>query len=217
MKNFITFILGMTLFMQQNFAQVSEKTKSMSLGTQNTLIVSIPNADSDLIEDVWKDYMKEYGKAKRNRKTKEYFSDDAKIASVGGGNTMDIYAWAEDGQLMAAFDMGNGFLSKESHADAYEGAEVFLEEFGNEVTREMIREELKGEEKNLKKVEKKLSGLVKDNEGYHKDIERAKERIAKAEANIEQNLIDQENTQKEIEGQMEVVEKVKEKLENVGK
>ena len=200
-----------------SFAQVSEKTMTMSLGTQNGLIVSIPGADEDLIEDIWKDYMKEYGKVKRNRKTKEYFGDDVQVSSISGAGTMDVYSKTEDGQLIVFFDMGNGFLSEETHKEAYAAAEVFLKEFGHEVTRDMIRDELKDEEKALGKLERELEGLKKDNDRYHSIIEKAKERIAEAEADIEQNLKDQEDSTKKIEDQTKVVQEVTTKLENVGK
>ena len=215
MKNIITLILA--LFSIAATAQVTSQTKTMSLGTQNALIVSIPDADEDLIEDTWKDYLKEYGKVKRNRKTKEYTADDIKISSISGAGTMDIYAWGKDGQLISFFDMGDGFLSEETHEKAYKATEVFLTEFKHEVTREMVREELKKEEKNLSKMEKQMKGLERDLEKYHSTIEKAKERIAQAEADIEQNGVDQENKKGEIEAQVKVVEEVKEKLENVGK
>jgi predicted RNase H-like nuclease (RuvC/YqgF family) len=200
-----------------SFAQVSEKTMTMSLGTQNGMIVSIPGADEDLIEDMWKDYVKEFGKVKRNRKTKEYFGDDIQISSISGAGTMDIYSKTEDGQLIVFFDMGNGFLSKATHKEAYKAAEVFLTEFKHEVTRDMIREELKDEEKDLSKLERELDGLKRDNDNYHDIIEKARERIAQAEADIEQNLKDQKDAEKKIEDQSKVVEEVKTKLENVGK
>ena len=43
------------------------------------------------------------------------------------------------------------------------------------------------------------------------------EKIAEAEKNIEKNLVDQENKNKEIDTQKTVVEKVVEKLNNLGK
>jgi len=217
MMKYVFTLLGVIAMLFSMEAQVSEKTKTMSLGTQNAIIVSIPDADKKLIEKQWKAYLKEYGKVKKNRKTKEHFADDVKIASISGAGTMDVYATSEDGQLISYFDMGNGFLSSESHSDSYKAASVFLNEFKNEVTREMIRQELKEEEKNLGKMEKTLKGLEKDLDRYNSIIEKAKERIAQAEADIEQNGIDQENTKVEIESQTKVVEEVQEKLEKVGK
>jgi predicted RNase H-like nuclease (RuvC/YqgF family) len=200
-----------------SFAQVSEKTMTMSHGTQNGLIVSIPGADEDLIEDMWKDYVKEFGKIKRNRKTKEYFGDDIQISSISGAGTMDVFSRTEDGQLIVFFDMGNGFLSNATHKGAYKAADIFLTEFKHEVTREMIRNELKGMAKDLSKLERELDGLKKDNDRYHDIIEKAKERISQAEADIEQNLKDQQEAEKKIEDQVKVVGEVQTKLENVGK
>ena len=55
------------------------------------------------------------------------------------------------------------------------------------------------------------------NDDYHKDIEKAKQKIAEAEKNIEKNVVDQENKVKEIDTQKVVVDKVIEKLNNLGK
>ena len=130
---------------------------------------------------------------------------------------MDVYATMQDGQLIAYFDMGDGFLSSETHGNEYKNAEIFLMEFAHEVQRYMINEELEDQEKEMKSLERDLDRLISKNEGYHKDIERARERIAQAEADIEQNLIDQENKRLEIHAQEELVEETKERLEEVGK
>lgn len=197
--------------------EVNEKAKTMSLGTQNALITSIPDADGKVIEKIWKDYIKEYGKVKKNRKSGEYYSDNIKVSSISGAGTMDVYATMQDGQLITYFDMGDGFLSSETHSSEYKNAEIFLIEFAHEVQRYMINEELEDQEKEMQSLERELDRLISKNEGYHKDIERARERIAQAEADIEQNLIDQENKRLEIHAQEELVEETKGKLEEVGK
>lgn len=212
-----TLILGLFLAAQGLWAQVSESTKTMSLGTQNALTLKVPDADEKLIDKMWKDHLGEFGKVKKNRKANEYYADDIKVPSISGAGTMDVYSWSKDGQLIVFIDMGDGFLSSESHEKAYKNAEVFLVEFGHQVKRHQIQEELDDQQKELSSLEKDLERLKKLKEGYHDDIERAKQKIAEAEANIEQNIIDQENKVKEIEGQVKVVEEVQERLENVGK
>ena len=212
----LTFLIVASFTTLSTQAQVSEQAKTMSHGTQNALILSLPDADDRMIEKLWKSYIKEYGKVKKNRKSKELYSNNAKIPSISGSTTVDIYATATDGQLIAYFDMGDAFLNSQAHGDSYKAAELFLTEFGHEVRREQIREEIKNEEKALKKLGSELSRLEKNKDGYHKDIERAKEKIAQAEASIEQNIIDQENKNTEIKLQEELVVKVQRKLEQVG-
>jgi hypothetical protein len=211
--------LFLVIFISANtaFTQVVEKKRTMSLGTQNALIVSLPNADNKLIEKMWKSYIGEHGTVKRNRKTKEYYADDIRIPSVSGAASMDVYAWGEDGQLVVFFDMGDAFLSSETHSKTYENAELYLIEFGYDVKRYQIGEELEDEERALKNLERDLDRLGKLNDGYHDDIERAKQRIAEAETDIEQNLIDQENKKEEINNQEGVIEETQKRLEDVGK
>ena len=54
-------------------------------------------------------------------------------------------------------------------------------------------------------------------QGYHKDIEKAKEAILKAENAIQQNIKDQEMKRAEVQGQKEIMEMVQKKLNEVGK
>ena len=85
------------------------------------------------------------------------------------------------------------------------------------VRKKVVAEEVKMEEKNLSNLEKDLKKLKEKNEDLHKDIEKAKLKIAEAEKNIEKNLVDQDNKGKEISTQKDVLGKVTEKLNNIGK
>ncbi|MGB5025661.1 MAG: hypothetical protein WBO44_09940, partial [Saprospiraceae bacterium] len=74
-----------------SFAQPRENKLQMSLGIQNGLSVTIPDADEDLIDKVWKKYTKGYGKLARNKKAKEEYIEGAVIQSIHGSNAMDVY------------------------------------------------------------------------------------------------------------------------------
>ena len=200
------------------FAQISEQSNSMSLGSNNALVLEIPQNKEKFVSKLWKKYMEDFydSKTKWNRKKKEWLSDNADIVSLGGSNTVDVYGVAEqrgDNVAMKMWiDLGGAFLSSSTHQDQYDEAEKILMRFGLEVTRETIKEELKEEEKKQKKLENQMAKLKKSKEKYHRDIEKAKETIAKAEANILQNIKDQENATKEIEAQRIAVDAVRKKL-----
>ena len=49
----------------------------MSLGIQNGISVSIPNADNKLINKIWKKYTDDYGKLNKNKKAKQVFDNFA--------------------------------------------------------------------------------------------------------------------------------------------
>lgn len=219
------FILLFTLFVGGisfiNAQSVNETTKSMSLGKQAGFQIDIDGADEDLTEDVWKDYIKDFGKGKRNKKAKEYYSVGAKVPLINGANELDLYINFDERVNMTTVtlwvDLGNGFVNSDEYPKEAQGAEEFLNNFYLAVKKEAIGEEMKKQEKIMNKMEKELRKLEKKNTDYHEDIEDAKEKIEKAEKNIEQNLKDQEDQRITIEQQKKVIEEIIERLNNLGR
>ena len=201
--------------------EVTEHEMSMSLGKQTTFSVDIDGADEDMVEDVWKKYIKDYGKSKRNKKAKEYYVVGARVPMIGGASDIDLYVKFEErvGHTTTNLwiDKGGSFVNSNEHPKEAQGAEDFLSEFYLEVKKKAISEEMKEQEKALKKMDKSLRKLEKKNTGYHNDIENAKEKIEKAEKNIEQNLKEQEDQRILIEQQKKVIEEIIERLNNLGK
>lgn len=212
------------LFISFGFAtaqEVDEKEMSMSNGKQNAFMIDIDGADEDATVDVWKKFIKEYGKGKRNKKAKEYYSSGAKVPIIAGAEKIDLYIkFDERVGLTSAYlwvDLGRGFINSDENPKEAQGAEEFLTKFYFAVKEKVINDEMKKQEKELKKMDKSLRSLEKKNTGFHKDIEKAKERIEKAEKNIEQNLKDQEDQRITIEQQKKVIEKIVARLNNLGK
>lgn len=216
MKN-ILLAFALIFTTQLVWAQVTEAKRGMSQGVHHSLQILLPGSTEKLVEDVWKDYMKEFkAKPKYDRKTKEHFSDDAEITAIGGSNTVDVYAKIEgrggDVDFTLWFDLGGAYLNSDDHTAKYREAEAFVMEFALEVARTKTNEELDTEEKQLKDLESDLSQLERENERLHKEIEKAKERIAQAERDIESNLQEQEKARKMIQKQTQKVTEVKKKL-----
>jgi hypothetical protein len=163
--------------------------------------------------------MKPYkGKTKKNRKTKEIFTDNATIPQLSS-NSIDVYAKMNEvnGEVLLSvwFDLGGGFLSTETHPDKASAAQILVLQYALEVSKKTTGDELKNEEKNLKKLEKDLAKLEKENSTFHKNIEMYKKKIQEAEANIKNNEAEQVNKNGEIENQKGKVETVKKKLEEL--
>jgi len=222
MQRFIllfTFLVGSISFI--NAQTVNEETKSMSLGKQAGFQIDIDGVDEDLTEDVWKDYIKDFGKGKRNKKAKEYYSVGAKVPLISGADEIDLYVSFDERvnmtSVMLWVDLGGGFVNSDEHPKEAQGAEEFLMNFYLAVKKEAIEKEMKDQEKVMNKMEKGLRKLEKKNSGYHKDIEKAKEKIEKAEKNIEQNLKDQEDQNITIAQQRKVIEEIIERLNNLGR
>jgi len=214
-----TLLLGSLSFIAAQ--TVSEVNKSMSLGKQSAFQIDIDGADEDLSEDVWKDFIKDYGKSKRNKKAREYYSIGARIPLISGSNDVDVYIRFDERVNMTTatmwIDMGESFINSNDHPKEAQGAEEFVTNYYLAVKKVAIEKEMKEQEKALNKLEKELRKLEKKNTGYHKDIEKAKEKIEKAEKNIEQNLKDQEDQAIVIEQQKKVIEEIIERLNNLGR
>ena len=176
--------------------------------------------DKKIVENVVENTIKQYGKVKRNRKAKEWNCESCNISRISS-SPLSVYYKVDEGKNLVTtylfFDDGQKFLSSYNDKDAAESIEDLCMEIYYEVHREMLRKEIEDMEKDLGGFEKDLSKLIKKNENLHQDIEDYKEKILKAEKDIEQNLNDQEDKRIEIEQQKILIEKITEKLNQVGR
>lgn len=217
MQKIITFfvILGMSLTtMAQN---VTQSQMAMSDGIHNAYTFSV-DEPVKFTKEVWKDYMGEFGKTKRNKKQKEYVSLGASVSDLAS-RPVDVFASFE--KMGKEATLVHVWIKTE---DAYFAAEDegvtekvvdFLNEFKKEVQRTKVRKELKAAEKVLKKKDGQLSKLIKNNERLHKNIENYKNKIQKATEDIEKNEKEQEASKGAIKKQKEVLEEVKNRLEEI--
>jgi valyl-tRNA synthetase len=200
---------------------VTEGDQSMSLGKQMGFQIDIDGAKEDLAEDVWEDFIKDFGKGKKNKKAREYYSVGARVPLISSSNNVDIYIRFDERVNMTTatmwVDLGDSFVNSNEYPKEAQGVEEFLKDFYLAVKKEAIENEMKEQEKAMEKLEKELRKLEDKNSDYHKDIEKAKEKIEKAEKNIEQNLKDQEDQRIIIEQQRKVIEEIIERLNNLGR
>lgn len=199
-------------------SRVMEKSATMSLGSNNALVVTLDGVNAKLVGKLWEDYMDKHydAKVEWQRKTKEYFIDNLNVPAIGGATPVDLHATAKETGENVTFslwvNMGTSFLNSSNNYDYFKAAEKLVDEFALEVAREKTRLDVEAQEKQLKQLEKELEKLVSANERYHSDIEKAKEAIRKAEENIGQNEKDQITARQKIESQKQVVDNVKKKL-----
>ncbi len=211
------FLLMSTIMM----AQTSTERKTMSEGVYEAIVIQIPDLDKKIVGDLWADFTKDfYGvRSKYNRKTKEYFSDDAEVAAIGQGNTFDMYASIEEkgsgSELSVWYDLGGAYLSARDHGDRHLEAEKMLLRFGLEAAKEKIRLDIKAQEKALDGLMGDLKKMENDKERMERDIEKAQEAIARAEQGLEENAQDQVNKNAEIKAQEELIEATKQKLKDL--
>ncbi|HMQ47586.1 MAG TPA: hypothetical protein PKA00_18665 [Saprospiraceae bacterium] len=222
MKIYLSLLLSFLLSgFQLVQAQVKEGNHSMSQGAQNALSLEIPNTNAKLVSDVLKDFLKDSYKikAKFDKKTDEWFGDDAEISAIGQGNTFDLYAMVEEkGENTTVYfwyNLGGAYLNSKDHPDRYPEAEKMLMQLGIEVAKANVRIELENEQKNLKGLERELDQLKSSKEKSQKEIERAQQAIKDAEAAIAQNEKDQEAMNKRIEEQMDLIKKIEKRLNDL--
>lgn len=220
MKYTLSLLLSAFLFISLN-AQVSESNQTMSLGPKTSFSIDIDGADKKMTENTWKDYLKEYGKVEKNKKAKELYMTQVRVPLITGAGEVNLFSKVEEGKNMSTVylwvDNGSSFVSSDEDEEAASGAIRFMKDFGNILTKKVIAEELKEEEKNLKNFNKDLGKLENKNKDLHEDIEKAKDKIREAEENIVKNLAEQDEKKAEIEAQSEKVSEVTKRLNNVGK
>ena len=198
---------------------VTTEKKTMTKGTNDALVLELPDSRQKLVEKLWKKYIKQFkASTKKIKRSNEFLSHAAQIHSITSeplnlytsfsqrGNNVYLSLWMELEE--------DHFLSAYDDSSAFAEAENILIHFAGQVEKENIRIELQEEEKRLKKLESTLKKLERNNDSYHKEIETAKARIAKAEEKIITNEQEQEDTQAMILEQLEVVNKVKERLKS---
>lgn len=199
---------------------VREGERPMSQGSKNALTIDIPKVSAKFAEKLWKDYVKQFsGNTKRDRKTDEWFTDNAMISNISGANTVDLYAKfteSNDATTLGMWiDLGGAYVGSKEYADKYAAAEKIMTDFALTVQREQTKEQLNDQNDALKKLEKQQRNLEKDNQNLHDDIESWKKKIAKAEADIETNLKNQVDAKVKIEEQKKLVEEVQKKLNSM--
>lgn len=220
MKKVILFAFIFLAGMSYSFGQlITEEVSGMSQGRNNGFSIELRESDKKEVEKLYSKYAKEFkGKTKKAKNTGEYFTDNGTINAMGN-NDVDIYAsFQQSGSnvmMTMWFDLGGAYLSSGMHPDEALSAENVIMDFALQVSVNMLEDELKAEERILKRLEDDYGKLRKDKEGYEKDIADAEKKIEERKRDIEQNLIDQENKTIEIENQKSRLMEVQSKLKSV--
>ncbi len=209
---FLVFAVGYVSLAQN----VSQSQMAMSDGINNAYTLSV-DEPIKFTKSVWKDYMGEFGKVKKN-KQKELESSGASVSSLAS-RPVDVFASFEKMGKQATLvhvwiRTEEGYFSAENEANNAK-AIAFLEEFKKEILRTKVRKELKDAEKALKKKDSQLTKLIKSNDRLHKSIKSHERKIQKAKEDLAKNEKEQEKTKSDLAKQKEVVEDVKKRLEEI--
>jgi hypothetical protein len=213
------FALG--LFFNTTAQSVNEQKVTMSLGPQNCYLIAVEGADKALLESAWKDYTKEFGKTKANKKAKEIMIPSAKVPLINGSAPLTLHSKFEDGKGEGTaylwVDLGGAFANSSDHKSQSAGIETFMKDFWIVARKKAVGKELEAEEKKLSTHNKDLKKLEDKKKDLLAEIEKCKQKILEAEKGIEVNGTDQIKKQDEIELQKRTVQQVVDKLNAVGK
>ena len=191
MKKSIGVFIFILIYSIVNAQTIQEAAKSMSKGLNNSYTIELPQTKKSEAEDVWKKFMKEYkAKTKWNKKTKEWFSDDAEIESMSE-NTVDLYTTFVDHKDMTLmtvwYDLGGAYMSSKTHPKSYPAVEQMLTEYALSVSTGLAQALIDAKAKEVEEVEKEVKKLEKENKSLAEKIEDAKKSIAKMETEIKEN------------------------------
>ena len=172
-------------------------------------------------EKIWKKYAKKYGKLDWDRKNKEHVLFNVVVEDIDEEYPVTVISTftnvGDDSKGTFWIKMDENYINSAEKSEEIKGAGQWIQAYAYNVERQCREDEIKKEEGLLKGFDKDLKKLIKQNENFHKDINKAKEAIAKAEAGIEQNTSDQEAKNNEIEDQKSKIEELKQALKTVGK
>jgi sucrose-6-phosphate hydrolase SacC (GH32 family) len=218
MKKTILILLVMPFLAHAQIKPAKLITNDMSLGKQSGLQILVPEASDKQVTKAWEDLMKEKGaKTNKVRKFDELLSESAVISSFGE-QPFDVFASikqsAEGSVLQVYIKNTDGFVNFSENAPLQVAAKTLLANFAKSTALAAINDQIKEEEKNLKKLNKDHDGLVKDQKSFESDIKDAEELISKRIKQLEKNASDQEVKEAEIATQKNKLQKVKSKLDN---
>lgn len=220
MKNLVIVFISLFSFAQLSAQSVVEAPQTMSKGSNNAFQVLLPTISTKDAGKEWKSFMKDYkGKPKYDKKTGEWFSDDAKLEEMSE-NDVDVYAtFVEKGDntmMTIWYNLGGAYLSTELHADKVPLVDKMVNRFiyTSEV---MTGAMVEMAEKQLNKLQDSLTSMEKKEADYKKEIEAAKAAIAQAEKNIKESQTEQATVKVEIKTKEKEVNEIKEKVKMADK
>lgn len=209
------------LFAQPVMDPLSEGKRLMSLGTNPSFLLEMPDVDRDEAVTAWESYIKPYrGKTKYNRKAKEYVTTGASIPSLGG--TVDLYAKITDGNnklgstVIVWVQTPDGFAGAEGSTQYAAAARSWMERYALTTSKAHSELLLRNEQELLNKREKELRDLHKEKEKLQKDIRQAEKLIADSQKKLEVNALDTEQAETAIVQQKQAVQRAETRAKQYG-
>lgn len=204
------FILAITAISFSSFAQnqikTSEESVAYSVGSRNSIIVTVPYGKADIVAKELKSEMKGWGGKMKAGKS-ESTTLQSSVKSMFERKTFDTYAKVitvdKEVKVAVAVDLGGAFMNSKDHPAQYAEMKARLETFAATAAKASVKDNVKAEEKILSTLEKEEKSLEKVKESHLKEIENYKKKIEESQKKIEDNIILQTKKKEEVKAQSE--------------
>lgn len=213
MKNLIiAFILfPFSMIIAQEDIIVSLKNKSFSIGEVASFVVFIPQAKYEQVNKDWEKYLKQNTKEKTIVENGEVIILN-KLYEKISPSPINIYSYTKEyeGEIMlvVALEMNGQYISREMDEEIYIPAKKYIRDFAIESYKNAVADELKEEEKALKKLENQKSSLMNSRESINTEINQFERNIITAKDEITINQLDQSNKILQVQAQKDLVLKL---------
>lgn len=205
-------LLVVSLAFGQKPIQVTDMSKAMSKGSRPGLSVLIH--ESEDLKGVTSAFIKA-AKGKSKAKT-ETVGEETQVLNAGipiiTNDSLNVYATftpsTEGIKLNVWFETVEGFVSSKQEK-YYLPAKKFLHDFAAEQYREVVRGQIKEEQKKLKDLDKDLDKLNKDNDKLLSTVSENRVKIENIKNDISVNESDQERVRGQIQAQKKTVDQAR--------
>ena len=156
MKKYLKYFVAAAMSIAAVFSQIAEVSTEFKFGEHNALQLNLIDVRKNLVEDVWKDINKQFGKT--DKKKGEFITKDVNL--VGLSNPVDWFMKLDKSKsavvLYLCVISDEEFLSSSNQPDNYTVITDFLNKFAYKVEKARVKEEFKSETKELVKLQKNL-------------------------------------------------------------
>lgn len=208
---FSLFILPIISLVAQEEITVTMKNKSFSIGEVAAFVTFIPQADYDELTKDWEKYLKQDTKEKTISENGEIVilnKEYERISAI----PLNIYSYIKeyDGEIMlvVAMELEGQYISKDMDEEIYIPAKKYVRDFAVESYKTAVGNQLKEEEKILKKLESQKLSLQNSRESIVAEINQYERTIIAKKDEITLNQIDQSDKVVQMQAQKELVLKL---------
>jgi hypothetical protein len=187
---------------------VETEEKEFSKGKHPAVVVTIPQATTKDVEDALSKLIKSGLFKKVDKSGGELSAMETTLERIND-QPMNVYSMVMPAEgstkVWAFFEQDSTFLNAADNPREFTEAKAVMKDFGVDVYKAAVAEELEKEEEKLEELEKDLQKMRKDNLDFQEEIRLSQSKISDKEGDINASKAEQERKRNEIEQQRNVV------------